>query len=85
MVSNVTLALEMFAIAPATGKANLSAIQDGLLVGKALWLSRAANAGLPVAPTIVISRAAWNALQEERKAHDDRLRVHWVATLFRLG
>lgn len=76
--------MEMFAIAPATGKANLSAIQDALLVGKAMWLSRAANAGLPVAPTIVISRAAWNALQEERKAHDDRLRVHWVATLFRL-
>lgn len=80
----MTLALEMFAIAPATGKANLSAAQDGLLVGKALWLSRAFAARLAVAPTIVITRAAWNALQEERKADDDLLRIHWVATLFRL-
>ena len=46
------------------------AAQDGLLVGKALWLSRAFVAGLAVAPTIAISRAAWNALQEERKADD---------------
>ena len=31
----VTLALEMFAIAPAAGKANLSTAQESLLVGKA--------------------------------------------------
>ncbi len=36
----VTLALEMFAIAPATGKANLSPAQRDLLVGKARWLCR---------------------------------------------
>jgi pyruvate,orthophosphate dikinase len=76
--------MEMFAIAPATGRANLSAAQQDLLVGKALWLWRAAGSGLAVAPTIAITRAAWSALQEERKANDDRLRIHWVATLFRL-
>ncbi|MBN9310731.1 PEP-utilizing enzyme, partial [Devosia sp.] len=80
----MTLAMEMFAIAPATGKANLSVGQEALLVGKALWLRRAFASGLAAAPTIVISRAAWNALQEERKGGDDRLRIHWVATLFRL-
>jgi pyruvate,orthophosphate dikinase len=76
--------MEMFAIAPATGKANLSPAQENLLVGKAMWLARAAEAGLAVAPTIVISRAAWNALQQERHTDEDRLRIHWVATLFRL-
>jgi pyruvate,orthophosphate dikinase len=80
----VTLALEMFAIAPATGKANLSAAQQDLLVGKAHWLAVAAGAGLPVVPTIVLTRAAWSALQAERQTADDRLRIHWVATLFRL-
>jgi pyruvate,orthophosphate dikinase len=80
----VTLALEMFAVAPATGKASLSTFQDSLLVGKALWLYRAAEADLPVIPTIAITRAAWEGLQAERKTKDSRLRVHWVATLFRL-
>lgn len=80
----VTLALEMFAIAPATGKANLSVAQLSLLTGKALWLHRAFVAGLPTVPTIAISRAAWNGLKEERRSGDDRLRVHWIATLFRL-
>jgi pyruvate,orthophosphate dikinase len=80
----VTLALEMFAIAPATGKANLSGAQQDLLVGKAHWLAVAAGAGLPVVPTIVLTRAAWSALQAERQTPDDRLRIHWVATLFRL-
>ena len=78
------LALEMFAVAPATGKANLSSSQESLLVGKASWLHRAWSAGIPTAPTIAITRAAWNALQDERRAHADRLRAHWVATLFRL-
>jgi len=76
--------MEMFAVAPATGKASLSATQEALLVGKALWLHRAVEAGLSVVPTIVISRAAWKALDDERKAGDDRLRIHWVSTLFRL-
>jgi pyruvate,orthophosphate dikinase len=80
----VTLALEMFAIAPATGKANLSASQESLLVGKAAWLAEACKAGLAVIPTIAITRAAWEALQRERRAHADKLRTHWVATLFRL-
>ncbi|RYD84092.1 MAG: hypothetical protein EOP61_40565, partial [Sphingomonadales bacterium] len=80
----MTLAFEMFAIAPAAGKANLSGSQEQLLVGKASWLSEARKAGLSVVPTIVITRAAWDALQRERRQHDDRLRTHWVATLFRL-
>ena len=80
----MALALEMFAISPASGTANLSATQESLLVGKASWLSEAHKAGLAVIPTIVISRAAWTALQRERRQHVDRLRTHWVATLFRL-
>jgi pyruvate,orthophosphate dikinase len=74
----------MFAIAPATGKANLSGAQEALLVGKAFWLNEAQKAGLAVIPTIAVTRAAWDALQRERRQHDDRLRTNWVATLFRL-
>ncbi|WP_374625560.1 putative PEP-binding protein [Devosia sp.] len=84
MVSSLALAVEMFAVAPATGKAHLSAAQEVLLVGKAHWVRRAYEAGLPAIPTIAISRAAWMALQEERRSNGDRLRTHWVATLFRL-
>ena len=80
----MTLAQEMFTIAPATGRAIVSPAQEALLTGKALWLHRAAEADLPVVPTIVITRSAWEALQSERRTRDDRLRVHWVATLFRL-
>jgi pyruvate,orthophosphate dikinase len=74
----------MFAVAPATGKANLSALQQSLLAGKARWLHAAAEARLPTVPTIAITRAAWEGLQDERKRRSDRLRTHWVATLFRL-
>ncbi|MHB1104377.1 MAG: putative PEP-binding protein [Devosia sp.] len=80
----MTLAQEMFAVAPALGKANLSVTQEHLLAGKARWLHLAAEASLPVVPAIAITRAAWEALQDERRHHDSRLRTHWVATLFRL-
>ncbi|HWA17476.1 MAG TPA: putative PEP-binding protein [Devosia sp.] len=80
----MSLALEMFAIAPATGNANLSAAQRGLLGGTARWVRAVFEAGLPVAPTIVLTRAAWIALQAERRVKENRLRAHWVATLFRL-
>ena len=80
----MSLASEMFAIAPAYGSASLSAQQEGLLAGKARWLYAAAEAGFPVLPTIVLTRAAWEGLQAERRQQDDRLRRHWVATLFRL-
>ena len=80
----VTLALEMFAVAPAKGKANLSTLQLSLLAGKALWLHEAVEAGIPTIPTIALTRAAWEGLQEERLRGGDRLRTHWVATLFRL-
>lgn len=80
----MTLALEMFAIAPARGSAGLSATQAGLLVGKAKWLGLAARANLGVVPTICLTRAAWAGLQAERATRDDKLRKHWVATLFRL-
>jgi len=83
-IAQVSLALEMFAIAPAQGAANLTVAQRGLLAGKARWIRAMFEAGLPVAPTIVITRAAWAALQEERTKGEERLRAHWVATLFRL-
>ena len=74
----------MFVVAPATGSANLSPLQESLLAGKALWLHKAAEAGLPVVPTIAITRAAWEGLLQERRRGEERLRTHWVATLFRL-
>ena len=80
----MTLALEMFAVAPAYGTANLSAPQLALLTGKARWIYEAAEAKFPVVPTIALTRAAWQGLQAERTSEDDRLRRHWVATLFRL-
>ncbi len=80
----VSLAQEMFAIAPATGKANLSASQLKLLSGKARWIFRVGEAGFPTIPTIAITRAAWEALQSERQRRDTKLRTHWIACLFKL-
>jgi pyruvate,orthophosphate dikinase len=74
----------MFAVAPAGGNANLSETQRALLVGKARWIRAVWEAGQPTMPTILITRAAWQGLQAERRGHGDRLRGHWVATLFRL-
>ncbi|MGV8832327.1 MAG: putative PEP-binding protein [Devosia sp.] len=80
----MSLAQEMFAIAPAMGKANLSASQLKLLSGKARWIFRVGEAGFPTVPTIALTRAAWEALQSERSRKDIRLRTHWVACLFKL-
>ncbi len=80
----MSLAQEMFAIAPAVGKANLSASQLKLLSGKARWIFRVGEAGFPTVPTILITRAAWEALQAERARKDVKLRTHWVACLFKL-
>ena len=80
----MSLAQEMFAIAPATGKANLSAGQLKLLTGKSRWIFRVGEAGFPTVPTIAITRAAWEELQAERTRRDTRLRTHWVACLFKL-
>ncbi|MDB5473778.1 MAG: pyruvate, phosphate dikinase [Devosia sp.] len=80
----MSLAQEMFAIAPAVGRANLSASQLKLLSGKARWIFRVGEAGLPTVPTILITRAAWEALQAERGRKDTRLRTHWIACLFKL-
>jgi len=80
----VSLAQEMFAIAPVTGKANLSAGQLKLLAGKSRWIFRVGEAGFPTVPTICLTRAAWEALQAERSRKDVRLRTHWVACLYRL-
>ncbi len=80
----MSLALEMFAVAPALGRANLSAYQAQLLIGKVRFVHEAVEAGLPVAATIVLTRAAWEGLQAERLKRDNRLRTHWVATLFKL-
>jgi pyruvate,orthophosphate dikinase len=80
----VSLAQEMFAIAPAIGKANLSASQLKLLSGKARWIFRVGEAGFPTVPTIALTRAAWEALQAERTRREFKLRTHWVACLFKL-
>lgn len=80
----MALALDMFAVAPATGKANLSGAQEDLLVGKARLIHRAATEGIATIPTIALTRAAWRALVAERRSGGDKLRAHWVATLFRL-
>ncbi|MBN9333492.1 hypothetical protein, partial [Devosia sp.] len=80
----MSLAQEMFAIAPAQGKANLTAAQLKLLAGKARWIFRVGETGFPTVPTIAITRAAWEALQAERTRLDTRLRNHWVACLFKL-
>ncbi|HEY0033906.1 MAG TPA: putative PEP-binding protein [Devosia sp.] len=80
----MSLAQEMFAIAPAVGRANLSASQLKLLSGKARWIFRVGEAGFPTIPTILITRAAWEALQAERARRDTKLRTHWVAALFKL-
>ena len=80
----MSLALEMFAIVPASGPANLTAPQRRFLAGKARWVRAVFEAGAPTVPSIVITRAAWNALQFERRQQENRLRAHWVATLFRL-
>ncbi len=80
----MTLAQEMFAIAPAYGRAAISPAQGALLVGKAHWLRLLYEADQPVVPTIVITRSAWQGLQAERRRGENRLRRHWVSTLFRL-
>ncbi|HEY8595554.1 MAG TPA: putative PEP-binding protein [Devosiaceae bacterium] len=74
----------MFAVAPAQGEARLTAAQVRLLVGKALWIHLVAEANLPVVPTICLTRTAWEALQAERSGSQNRLRAHWVSTLFKL-
>ncbi|HVY50317.1 MAG TPA: putative PEP-binding protein [Devosia sp.] len=80
----MSLALEMFAIAPASGPANLTAAQRRFLSGKARWVRAVYEAGLATVPTIVVTAAAWQGLQDERRQREGRLRAHWVATLFRL-
>jgi pyruvate,orthophosphate dikinase len=80
----VSLAQEMFAIAPAMGKANLSASQLKLLSGKARWIFRVGETGFPTVPTIALTRSAWEALQSERARREIKLRTHWVACLFKL-
>ena len=80
----MSLAQEMFAIAPAMGKANLSSAQLKLLAGKARWIFRVGEAGFPTIPTIALTRGAWEALQSERLRKDTRLRTHWIACLFKL-
>ncbi len=80
----MSLALEMFAIAPAQGAANLTVAQRRFLTGKARWIRAVFEAGVTTTPSIVVTRAAWAGLQAERRQREDRLRAHWVATLFRL-
>ncbi len=80
----MTLAQQMIVISPAQGPAPLSAEQRKILVGKAHWIRAVFDAALPTVPAICITRAAWEALQQERNSSGERLRTAWVATLFRL-
>ncbi len=80
----MTLAQQMIVISPAHGPAPLSAEQRELLVGKARWTRTVFDAGFSTVPTICITRAAWQALQDERDKPVDRLRTAWVTTLFKL-
>ncbi|WP_162142435.1 putative PEP-binding protein [Cucumibacter marinus] len=74
---------EIVAIAPARGSASLSAAQRRLLTGKAKWLDAVSRAGLPVCPTVVITRGAWEALQAE-KGRESKLLSAWVTNLLKL-
>jgi len=74
----------MVVVAPAGANAPLSGAQRSLLAGKSRWIRAVWEAGLATVPTILITRAAWDALQSERLQSEGRLRAHWVATLFRL-
>ncbi len=80
----MSLARQMFAIAPADGRVALDAAQKRLLTGKARWLHAIQSAGLGAVPTIVITRAAWNALMAERDRGGNKLLKTWVTVLFRL-
>ena len=80
----MSLSLEMFAIAPARGRAELSPRQLLLLTGNAHFLHAIAAADHPVTPSIVITRRGWEQLQAERRDGGDTLRAQWVACLFRL-
>ena len=53
----MSLALEMFAVAPAQGPANLTEAQRALLMGKARWVRAAFEAGLDTIPTIALTGA----------------------------
>ena len=80
----MSLAQQMIVVSPADGPAPLSAEQRELLVGKARWTRAVFDAGFDTVPTICITRAAWDALQNERRQSDEKLRTAWVATLFKL-
>ncbi|MCB1517814.1 MAG: hypothetical protein KDJ19_09400, partial [Hyphomicrobiaceae bacterium] len=80
----MSLAQQMIVVAPADGPAPLSAEQRSLLAGKARWIRSAFESGLRTIPTIAITRAAWQALQDEKSEGEERLRTAWVTTLFRL-
>ena len=54
----MSLALEMFAVAPSGGSANLSEAQRSLLAGKARWIRAAWEAG---ADTFVAGTAIFGA------------------------
>lgn len=80
----MSIARQIFTIVPAEGKATLGTEQRGLLMGKAQWLYAAHIAGLPVMPTIAMTRAAWEALKEHPRDEKNRLHRIWIAALFRL-
>jgi pyruvate,orthophosphate dikinase len=86
--TRVDLGKQIFAIASSKGALRLSKQQEALLVGKARWIAVIAKEGLPVVPTICLTRAAWGALKDEWQSNvDDNeplLRDIWVRALFKL-
>lgn len=80
----MSLARQIFTIVPAEGKATLGVEQRRLLAGKAQWLYATHIAGLPVIPTIAITRAAWDALKKGGREDKERLHRIWIAALYRL-
>ncbi len=75
---------QIFAIASSSGVVRISKEQKSLLVGKAKWIAQIANDGVDVAPSIVITRAAWQALRGQGQNLNTPLQRIWVRTLFKL-
>ncbi len=75
---------QIFAIASSSGAVGISKEQKSLLVGKAKWIAQIASDGIDVAPSIVITRAAWQALKGQGQDLNTPLQKIWVRTLFKL-
>ncbi|MCF4097859.1 putative PEP-binding protein [Maritalea mediterranea] len=73
---------QIFALAPANEPPRLNKEQERLVVGKAAWIYAMAQSGVPTAPTICLTRQAWENLKTADVGSP--MAAHWVATLFKL-